>query len=308
MTAHTEHPVWRIWTAAGCPAPYEVDGTRIDPRGDTGICAMTGGPATYLYKDGLSPSFTLARSANKAFRFAHQTPPGEPLALSAAGVWVAKTIALRAAPWIVEPTAAGDRITFHCSQACPADERAVAWKSVWGTKKPQSFLPWLLRSRPAGTIASLPLYGIAHGGEVHLSRCAWPRGMPGHQDGPQARPAGFIFKPRDPLVKLQAKHTAMYAPAASRAGLLALQVDSDAVMEVEVERWRAAIDPAIACMDRLISAGTTEYAARQVLITGHASERQPARIHALAAEIAAHLPPSLTREPFWPVFAGALYV
>jgi hypothetical protein len=308
VTAHEQHPVWRIWTAAGSPTPYEVDGTTIDPRPTTGVCAVTGGPARYTYKDGLSQSFTLARSANKAFRFAHLTPAGEPLALSAAAVWAAKAIALRSAPWIVEPTRAGDKITFHCSQSCPADERSAGWKAVWGKQKPSGFLPWLLRNRPAGTIAGLPLYGIAHGGEVHLSRCAWPRAMPGHHDGPSARPAGFIFKPKDPLVKLQAKHTAIYAPASTRAGLLALQVDSDAVMEVEVARWRAAIDPAIAYMDRLMTAGLTEYAARQVLITGAADIRHPSRIHAIAAAMPAHIPPSLTREPFWAVFAGALYV
>lgn len=308
MSDHESHPVWRIWASVGSPVPFETDGSAIEPRKMTGTCAVTGGPAQYVYKDGLSTTFTLARAANKAFRFAHLTPPGEPLALSAAAVFVAKAIALRAAPWIVEPTTAGDKLTFHPSQACPGDERAAGWKAVWEAKKPAAFLPWLLRSRPAGTIAGLPLYGIAHGGEVHLARCAWSRGMPGHHDGRAARPAGWIYKPADPLVKLQAKHCALYAPASTRAGLLALQVDSDAVMEVEVARWRAAIDPAIAMMDRLMEAGLTEYTARQVLITGHAEPRHPAKIHAIAASIERHLPSSLTREPFWAVFAGALYV
>lgn len=308
MTAHEQHPVHRIWASVGSPQPFETDGTIIKPRNVAGTCAVTGGPARFIYKDGLSVTFTIARSANKAFRFAHLTPAGEPWALSAAAVFCAKSIALRAAPWIVEPTAAGDKLTFHCSQACPGDERSAGWKAVWQTRKPSAFLPWLLRSRPAGTIAALPLYGIAHGGEVHLGRCAWPRAMPGHHDGKQARPVGYIEKPREPLIKLQAKHCALYAPASTRTGLLALQVDSDAVMEVEVARWRAAITPALDMMDRLIQAGLTEYAARQVLLTGHADPRQPAKIHAIAASIERHIPSSLTREPFWAVFAGALYV
>ena len=306
MMNPTEHPVYRIWSACSEPAPYEADGELIPPRGRLGTCAVTGGAATYRYLDGLSTSFTLARAANRAFRFSWVSRDQRGLVLSAAAVFVAKTIALRSAPWIVEPTSGGDRISFHCSRHCPKDERSEMWHRAWRDQKPASFLTWLLRDRPAGTIAGLPAYGIDHGGEVNLARCCWPGGPIGEHAKRFRRDR--VYVPTDPLVKLQAKHVALYAPASTRAGMLARQVDSDAVMEVECRRWRAAIPGALQLLDALMQAGLAESAAKRTILLGHADPKHPVRAHAIAATIPIHLPPSLTREPFWPIFAGALYV
>ena len=303
---HADHTVHRLWTALGSPVPFETDGKSIKERGLLGACAVTGGPASYRYEDGLSANFSLARHANKAFRHAHLCGPK--LLLSAAAVFASKTLAFRCAPWILEPTAAGDRVSFHCSLAPPKDDRLPQWTAAWGSQAPDSFLTWLMRVRPAGTVAALPLYGIEHGGEVNLSRCCWPRSPIGEMvSGGRPRPDGYVHVPDDPLVKLQAKHVAIFAPPSPRAGVLALQVDSDATYEVDVARWRRYIEPAIELLDELMQAGMTEFGARTILRTRVAEPHRPRRVHLLMARLPERIPPSITRDAFWPIFSGAIY-
>lgn len=294
------HPVHRLWVAAGCPAPIECDGTAIAPRASSpGVCAVTGGPGSYLYEQGFSANFTLPRAASTAFRHAAESSArsrasaGPQKCLSAAAVWSAKALALRCATWILEPQPDGsDRLEFHPSFRIPKDpERAATWRSAWGDADPGQWLAWLLRPRPVGTVAAIPRYGIEHGGEQSFHRCHVP-----------GRPV-----PVDPLVKLQSKHVAVYAQPSTRAGVLALQVDADNVLEVDTARWRAAHDLVRGLVTRLREAGIPAPAVSRALEARTLEFHHPAALHAALASTLIRLG-DLPRHPFWPVFTGGIHV
>lgn len=84
----------------------------------------------------------------------------------------------------------------------------------------------LLAPPPPPFIAGLPLYGIDHGGEANAHRAIW------WDD------AGRLVLPADPLIKLQSKHTALYAEVSDSAERYRLQVDDAADITVDVALWR----------------------------------------------------------------------
>lgn len=298
--SHLIHPVHRLWVAAGSPQPLECDGTPIAPRAHAlGVCAVTGGPGDFLYEQGLSTNFTLPRAASLAFRFAGESEascrPGamRQKCLSAAAVWSAKAIALRSATWILEPQADGsDRLEFWPSYRVPKDPaKAATWRVAWGDADPARWLAWLLRPRPVGTVAALPAYGIKHGGEQNFHRTF----RPGHAP------------PADPLVKLQSKHVAVYAQPSTRSGVLALQVDSDVVVEVDTARWRGAHKAALGLASRLAELEVPGPAISRALVARSLDTHYSVAAHAALLSTISSLG-DLPRHPFWPIFAGGIHV
>lgn len=263
-----------------------------------GVCAVTGGPGKYLYEQGFSANFMLPRGASTAFRHAAESTAqsrrtaAPQKCLSAAAVWSAKALALRCATWILEPTEAGDRLGFYPMFRVPKDpEKAATWREAWGDADPAHWLAWLLRPRPVGTVAAIPMYGIKHGGEMNFHRTL----RPGH-----ARPA-------DPLIKLQSKHCTVYAQASTRLGVLALQVDSDVVIEVDTLRWRDALSHVQDLAARLRKLGVPAPAVSRGLAARTLELSQPAAAHAALASTLARLG-HLPRHPFWPLFTGGIHV
>ena len=296
--SYQQHPVHRLWVAAGSPAPIECDGTAIAPRAMApGVCAVTGGPGEYLYEQAFSANFTLPRNASTAFRHGHgSTAQSRRTAkpqkcLSAAAVWSSKAIVLRCATWILEPAEDGDRLTFHPSYRVPKDpEKAATWRSAWGDADPSRWLSWLLQPRPVGTVAAIPKYGIEHGGEQNFHRTY----RPGHV-------------PPDPLLKLQSKHVAVYAQPSTRAGVPALQVDSDVVIEVDTARWRPAHALALALARRLRELDVPAPAVSRALQARVLEHHYPAAAHAALASTLFRLG-DLPRHPFWSLFSGGIHV
>lgn len=314
----TQTPVERLWRYYGCPEPIESDGTAIRPRDQSATCAITGLPgAAYLYDDAFSANFTLPRLAGVAFPYRSDPSTSvttrhgaERYAVHAAGVFAAKTILFRCCSWILEPGDDGDILDFWPMTPPPKDEGAPApgdtaeklaakaksaakragYGRMFEGKSHTDWLDWLLAERPAGTVAAIPRYGIDHGGEANAYRCAIA-GQP---------------TPSDPLIKLQAKHVAIYAQASTSRGGLALQVDDDTPIDVRVDDWRRIVIPVRDVLRALIAAGLTEYRARLALSSMTCPPGQSARIAAILVAARNTFAKYIT-EPFWPIFAGAIY-
>jgi len=288
------HPVERLWRAAGKPPPIEVDGTSITPRAEeSGICAVTGSPGSYLYDQGFSANFLPPRSSGIAFRFSadstartkrSRTPQK---CLSPAAVWVAKTILLRGATWVQEP---GGEVEFWPYFRQPKEpERAALWAEFWGKREPSRWLDWLLKPRPAGTIAAMPMYGIEHGGEANAARCFWP-----------GRP-----RPKAPLIKLQAKHVAFYVQPSMATGQLVLNIDGDASVLIDCAAWRRA-QALITTTLRKFDGLPAPVIRRGLLARAFEPVTSP-HFHARLASLLASLG-DLPNHPFWPTAIGALHV
>lgn len=135
-----------LWEVVGSPAPTEGDGTPISPGSDRGICSMCGGDgARFGFKDALSENFWTVTQTSKLFP---HRDPSAPVALCAACVWCAKTLALRCVAWVVT-------------------KRGIWWI-------PKSGMLAILLDPPEPPFAiALPLYGISHGGEGNGHRAIW---------------------------------------------------------------------------------------------------------------------------------------
>lgn len=281
------HSLTRLWRAAGQPRPRDATGTVLHPGSGGAACALTGCPAEYAWSQALSESFGTLRRL---------TPPGatseSELSLSTAAAWAARELALRCATWILEPTEDGDVLEWWpCMR--PAPERAEEHR-----------VSWLLRPRPAGTVAAYPKTGIEHGGEMCLGRCGWP-GV-----GWRSLSAESVVqyqRASRPLVKLQAKHVALFARPSQRRGVLLLQVDSDQVVEVDSALWIAARELVESAAFELVALGVPAPAARRGLLQQHLELRAPAAAHARLAALLRELD-RLPRHAFWPIFCGGIHV
>ncbi len=133
------------------------------------------------------------------------------------------------------------------------------------------------------------MYGIDHGGEVHASRCFWP-----------GRPV-----PKDPLVKLQAKHVAPYVMPSMQTGVLALHVDSDQVVPIIGSVWRAIHQKILAALPSFEPVPIPVI--RKGLLARQFEPLTQAVFHVRLMNLLADLGDA-TRHPFWPLFIGALHV
>lgn len=313
MRSFEDNPVHRLWVAAGRQVPREYDGSAVEPvLREPAVCALTGGPAHYLWDQAFSDNFTSLRAIGTAFPFASLSAGRRPAsvrpwsALSAAVVWAAKTLALRCATWVLEPADAGhDVLEFWPLYRPPGDPaRARVWRRTWGDRDPRAWLDWLLRPRPAGTVAALPATGIKHGGETQLHRCGWP-GV-GHRALTAVRPVTHEVV-ADPLVRVQSKHVAIFARSALQRGVLSLQVDSEPAVEVDTERWRAALVTVRRVATDVRVLGVPAPAIHHGLMTLALEVRSPVAAHARFASLL-HGLGDLLGHPFWPLFVRGIHV
>lgn len=312
-----------LWLAAGSPHPTETDGTPIPPRdlragaererrriqkaldvatGDVAIplrrqldavtetprCAACGEPAAYRLDDAISDSFSTVKNRSRAWPFGGDHA-------CAACVWACKTLALRCSLWF----------------ARLPDEHGAG--GVWFVPlRPQPGWPArpdalaaLLSPPPAPFVAGLPLYGIDHGGEANGQRSIWP--WTGEAEHPRVHsmPSGpRLFVPADPLVKLQSKHTALYAEVTYSADRYRLQVDDAGDITVNVPLWRMLREVCEGILRDLRVAGVGATDARAALTTlrppsGYAVPTRAwrERVAPLRARVSA---------AWWPLFTSLL--
>lgn len=300
------HHLERLWRAAGSPAPRGADGEIIAPAAaEAGTCAFTGASGAFLFNQGLSDNFTLLRllpGASVSSACSRRSTRPQP-ALSAAAAWAARDLALRCAAWILEPARGGDVLEWW-PYLRPAPERVEEHRATWGDRTADGWLTWLLRPRPAETLAAMPKTGIEHGGEMCLGRCGWP-GV-----GWRSLSAESVVqyqRASRPLVKLQAKHVALFARPSQRRGVLLLQVDSDQVVEVDSVLWVAARELVESAASELVALGVPAPAVRRGLLQQHLGLRAPAAAHARLAALLRELD-RLPRHAFWPIFCGGIHV
>lgn len=179
-----------LWRAAGEPWPCETTGVPLVARGaPRGVCATCGDePAAFALDDAFSSNFWPVRNLDKMFPFGGDRA-------CVACVWSTRTLALRCAAWF-------------------ATERGYYFVTR------RNLLACLLSPPAAPFVVGVPLYGMAHGGEANLYRCAW---------------AGHV--PSDPLTRLQSKHVAIYAAVAHDARRYTIQVDDSLTAPVDVAEW-----------------------------------------------------------------------
>ena len=119
--------------------------------------------------------------------------------------------------------------------------RCVSWvateRGIWWI--PRSGLLAILLDPPAPPFAiACPLYGIAHGGESNGHRAIW---------------CGVSHA--DPLVKLQSKHTAIYAEVATSRDHYPLQIDDSTPVLIDRPLWSRLASELLAITTSLRDAG-----------------------------------------------------
>lgn len=207
-----------VWKAAGCPPPIETSGIPILPRGTPGTCAHCGiADARFLLDQAISDKFTTVRNAS--FLWPHG---GDRLCPGC--TWSFKSLAVRTCLCFA-------RLADEHGPAgvWPVSLRPIARPTDWPKAAPWPFtrpdaLAALLSPPPAPFVAWLPLYGVDHGGEANAHRTFCPDG------------AGGVFRPADPLWKLQTKHTLPFARVSLDARRYDLAVDDQSIM-VDVALW-----------------------------------------------------------------------
>lgn len=207
-----------VWKAAGCPPPIETSGAPILPRAAPGVCAHCGAAgASFLLDQAISDKFTTVRNAS--FLWPHGGDR-----LCAGCTWSFKSLSAR--------TCAGfARLADEHGPGgiWPVSLRPIAKPADWPKARPWPFtrpaaLSVLLAPPPAPFVAWLPLYGVDHGGEANAHRTFCPDG------------AGGVFRPADPLWKLQTKHTLPFAKVSIDARRYDLAVNDQSIV-VDVALW-----------------------------------------------------------------------
>lgn len=263
-----------VWRAMGEPAACETDGTEMRPRAMGGArCAATGLPAEFRIDDAISDKFTTVTNRARWLPFGGG-------ALHRSAVWACKALAFRAGSWF-------------------ARENGVWWYPVRplpGLKTPPRLRPdaleVLLAPPEPPFVAALPLYGIDHGGEMHIERCVrWTDGR-------------AVVHER-PLVKLQSKHTLLYAKVSTNAARYHLQVDDAMPVVVDVAVWRALKDEAHALLVEMRAAGVGATDARMALERGTCPRGCPIGLSARWALAMRPFVP-VRGAPWWPLFVSLL--
>lgn len=233
-------PTHIVWQAAGRPEPCGADGTPIPRARAQGHCAKCNDPAgVYSVDDLISSNFLPTRNANRLRAFGGDH-------YCAACVFSARTLRLRCISWFASESGVQFYRTRRAHKEAP---------------QPDS-LSTLLDPPPPPFVAGIPLYGIGHGGEQHYQRTWWP-GEP---------------RPENPLIKLQSKHVALYARAASSRDRFPVQVDDAGEFLLDRDTWLFARDDATAAMELLVDAGLKPWPAKLSLRTLTIQGRVPAGV------------------------------
>lgn len=209
-----------VWRAAGSPPPVETNGTLIRPRATStsgGPCAHCGAEAAlFALEQAISDKFTTVRNAPILW------PHGGDQ-LCAGCTWAFKSLLVRSGLMFARlPDEHGPGGIWPVpTRPFP---RPLGWpKAAPWFGRPDA-LAALLAPPPVPFVAWMPLYGIDHGGEMHIHRTFGPDG------------AGGIYRPPDPLWKLQTKHCLPFASIATDRRHYQLAVD-DWQITVDVDLW-----------------------------------------------------------------------
>ncbi len=208
-----------VWEAAGRPTPMETDGTPIAPRGAEGACAHCGeSGAAFLIDQAISDKFTTVRNASVLW-------PHGGGQVCVACVWAFKSLLLRTGLMFARCSDAhGPGGLFHVpTRPWPRPAPSLLPKDAWWPARPRA-LDALLAPPSVPFVAWFPLYGVDHGGEMHIDRTFGPDG------------AGGVVRPANPLWKLQSKHCLPFASVASDRRCYELAVD-DWPIVVDVALW-----------------------------------------------------------------------
>lgn len=246
-----------VWEAAGRPPPIETDGSPIVPAASSDeMCAHCGvGRARFKIDQAISDKFTTIRNASILWPFATER-------LCAGCVWAFKSLYVRTGMCFARlPDASGPGGVYPVPIR-PIPKPADWPKDAhWFFTKPDA-LTTLLNPPPPPFVAWCPLYGIDHGGEAHFHRTFGPDGM------------GGVFRPTDPLWKLQTKHTLPFARVSHDARRYDLAID-DTNIAVDVPLWitlRLLSEPLLA---ELRAGGVGSDDAREALLTLRAPRGAP---------------------------------
>lgn len=272
-----------LWLAAGSPPPVETDGTPIPARDlaaeaererrrlrkqidatraqggdvealeralaavvDAPRCASCGEAATCRLDDAISDSFTTVKNAHRAWPFGGGH-------ICAACLWCCKALALRCAGFFA--TERG--FWFFAIRPLPG---------VPSTRPDP--LDVLLHPPEPPFVAALPLYGIDHGGEANAQRTIWPwTGDASHAAARAFGGGARLWVPDRPLVKLQSKHTALYAEVSRSRDRYRLQVDDAGDVTVDVPLWRRLRAVCAELLAAMRAAGVGAQDAREALTT-----------------------------------------
>lgn len=236
-----------IHMAAGIPAPHEGDGTPVPPRPHppTQRCAMCGEMgAFWRYDDALSNNFWPIKNLSQLFPFDDETTRVKVGAGTQMTLCAACVYCARA--W-----------ALRCAPFVATESGAFFFQ------RREDLLAALLDPPEPPFVFGWPAYGMDHGGPNNLHRCVWL----GHT-------------PEDPLLKLQAKHTAIYCETSLSRERFGLQIDDALHVTVDRSEWASHVERLTACavLLRGASMGFTE--TREALTTLRAPKRAPIAVHA----------------------------
>lgn len=254
-----------VWDAAGQPAPHDATGMLIPASRTQGErCARCGvSDAPFHRSSLLSSNFLPTRNANRLAAFGGEH-------YCHACTFAAKTLRLRCSAWF----ASADGVSFWRTRSDSSDDDALLS---------------LLTPPSPPFVASIPLYGIAHGGETHWRRTWWP-GEPRHEEL---------------LVKLQSKHVALYARAATSGDRFPVQVDDDKEFVLDRDLWLRLRGAATEAAALLFGHRVPSHIVRRAMLR----LRCPSGLHPFGvrewSRLIAPLEPHRENR-WWPIFAGLL--
>lgn len=159
---------------------------------------------------------------------------------------------------------------------------------AWFFQRHEDLLAALLDPPKPPFVFGWPAYGMNHGGPNNLHRCVW---------------LGHV--PPDPLLKLQAKHTAIYCETSLSRDRFTLQIDDAITVLVDRAEWARHVERLTACaaLLRAHSMGFTE--TRKALTTLRAPSRAPVALHARWPALVRDLKP-FVKAAWWPYLVELL--
>lgn len=261
-----------IWLAAGEPEPCDTQGRVIEParRGEVTPCGRCGDPeGHYTVRQLISSNFVPVRNANRIQAYGG-------VRYCAACIFSARTLRLRCVSWF----ASVDGIQF------------------WSTRQPKDGDPidpllTLLTPPDPPFVVGIPAYGIQHGGEGVQEAHGIPNWQRSWWPGEEMHDT--------PLIRLQAKHVALYSRTAYSRDRYPVQVDDDTDFLLDREVWLRVRDDAYRLMRVLVDGGVPVWRAKRAL--------QDLVLPDRVSLAAARCWPKLTRplEPYasavwWPTF------
>lgn len=272
-----------IWRALGCPTPTENDGSAIKARAHPAgtRCAHCGDESpAYGLDDAISENFTTMRNKSRAWPFGGR-------ALCAACVVACKSLALKCALTFAREDG------LFAVPSMPLTNDSVA--ALLGKKAPNRTRPdvlgALLSPPPPPFVAWYPRYGVEHGTEANVARILTP--------GQRV--------PANPCVKIQSKHTAIYAEVSHSRERYTLQIDDAEPVLVDVSQWTALR----ACCDALVIELRSHGGGAEDIRTSLTTLRPPPRAPlALVSRWPSRVAPlvSVHGAPWWPLFVSLLMI